>query len=69
MRMRYFGAHRSALEMLANLLIGVDEQNDVCISTCIIKFIGMKLLIFFVLFTATTSASTPYLFQTFKKRT
>ncbi|KAG2221699.1 hypothetical protein INT45_002737 [Circinella minor] len=28
MRMRYFGAHRSALEMLANLLIGVDEQND-----------------------------------------
>ena len=48
MRMRYFGAHRSALEMLANLLIGVDEQNDVCISTCIIKFIGMKLLIFFV---------------------
>ncbi|KAI7846563.1 hypothetical protein BDC45DRAFT_529052 [Circinella umbellata] len=28
MRMRYFGAHYSALEMLANLLIGVDEQND-----------------------------------------
>ncbi|KAG2225032.1 hypothetical protein INT45_003232 [Circinella minor] len=29
MRMRYFGAHRSALEMLANLLIGVKEQNDI----------------------------------------
>ncbi|KAI7847059.1 hypothetical protein BDC45DRAFT_527284 [Circinella umbellata] len=29
MHMRYFGAYRSALEMLANLLIGVDEQNDV----------------------------------------
>ncbi|KAG2225562.1 hypothetical protein INT45_013673 [Circinella minor] len=31
-RMRYFGAHRSALKMSVNLLIGVDEQNDLCIS-------------------------------------
>ncbi|KAI7858354.1 hypothetical protein BDC45DRAFT_565710 [Circinella umbellata] len=28
MHMQYFGAHRSALEMLVNLLIGVDEEND-----------------------------------------